>query len=259
MKLNIPTDWSALSEKQLSDVFNYLVRTNKSLSMVTYYSEQDFKFQSWAATAANLLFKWNKCEVICRYSAKDKEGYLVSCQGKEHRIDKFDIFSAVEKMSWLNEIPSEPIRLSRVDGANAVIADLSEDFSFESWLICENLWQGYQITQNQDLLQQMAAQLYRKADINCTDAQLIGVFYWWASVKGKMKRTFPFFFKDAQTTDAQPSYDDLRQSMDAQLRAITKGDPTKEREVLNLDAWRVLTELNAQAKEYEELNKKYGK
>ena len=41
--------------------------------------------------------------------------------------------------------------------------------------------------------------------------------------------------------------------MDAQIRALTKGDVTKEGEILQLDTWRALTELNAQAKEYKQL------
>ena len=44
--------------------------------------------------------------------------------------------------------------------------------------------------------------------------------------------------------------------MNAQIRALTKGDVTKEAEVLALDTWRALTELNVQAKEYKELNAK---
>ena len=46
-----------------------------------------------------------------------------------------------------------------------------------------------------------------------------------------------------------------QEAMDAQIRALTKGDVTKEAEVLQLDTWRALTELNAQAKEYEELRR----
>ena len=41
--------------------------------------------------------------------------------------------------------------------------------------------------------------------------------------------------------------------MDAQIRALTKGDITKEKEILALDTWRALTELNAQAREYKQL------
>ena len=49
----------------------------------------------------------------------------------------------------------------------------------------------------------------------------------------------------------------LQESMNAQIRALTKGDITKEKEVLHLDTWRALTELDALAKEAEEFNRKY--
>ena len=41
----------------------------------------------------------------------------------------------------------------------------------------------------------------------------------------------------------------LEDAMYAQIRVLTKGDITKEAEILSLDTWRVLTELNTQAKE----------
>ena len=50
----------------------------------------------------------------------------------------------------------------------------------------------------------------------------------------------------------------LQEAMDAQIRALTKGDITKESEILALDTWRALTELNAQAKEYQELKAAYN-
>ena len=42
-----------------------------------------------------------------------------------------------------------------------------------------------------------------------------------------------------------------------QIRALTKGDITKEKEIFEMDTWRALTELDAQAQEYEDLKKKY--
>lgn len=39
------------------------------------------------------------------------------------------------------------------------------------------------------------------------------------------------------------------------LRALTGGDLTKEKEVLSLNCWRALTELDAKAREAEELEK----
>ena len=43
--------------------------------------------------------------------------------------------------------------------------------------------------------------------------------------------------------------------MNAQIRALTGGDITKEREVLKMDCWRALTELDAKAKDYEDMRK----
>ena len=52
-------------------------------------------------------------------------------------------------------------------------------------------------------------------------------------------------------------YNMLKDAVNAQIRALTKGDVTKEKEVLAIDTWRALTELDALAKEYDEFNRKY--
>ena len=49
----------------------------------------------------------------------------------------------------------------------------------------------------------------------------------------------------------------LKDAVNAQIRALTKGDVTKEKEVLAIDTWRALTELDALAKEYDEFSQKY--
>jgi uncharacterized protein YbjQ (UPF0145 family) len=51
----------------------------------------------------------------------------------------------------------------------------------------------------------------------------------------------------------------LQEAMNAQIRALTKGDITKEKEILALDTWRALTELDAQAREYDEMKKIYNR
>lgn len=47
----------------------------------------------------------------------------------------------------------------------------------------------------------------------------------------------------------------ITETMNAQIRALTKGDITKENTVLKMDVWRALTELDAQAADREELKK----
>ena len=45
--------------------------------------------------------------------------------------------------------------------------------------------------------------------------------------------------------------------MDSQIRALTKGDITKEDAVLSMPCHRALTELDALAREYDDLRTKY--
>ena len=62
---------------------------------------------------------------------------------------------------------------------------------------------------------------------------------------------------NANLLDSDKSqYEILTAAVNAQIRALTKGDVTKEKQVLALDTWRALTELDALAREYEELNKR---
>ena len=52
---------------------------------------------------------------------------------------------------------------------------------------------------------------------------------------------------------APPIGDVLRTAMNAQIRALTGGDITKEAVILQMDCWRALTELDAKAQEAQEL------
>lgn len=54
---------------------------------------------------------------------------------------------------------------------------------------------------------------------------------------------------------APPIGEVLRTAMNAQIRALTGGDITKEEAVLSMDTWRALTELDAKAKEVEDIKR----
>ena len=53
----------------------------------------------------------------------------------------------------------------------------------------------------------------------------------------------------------QDIYSQLRESTNAMIRALTGGDITKEAAIMKMDTWRALTELDAKAREVEELRK----
>lgn len=89
----------------------------------------------------------------------------------------------------------------------------------------------------------------------------ISVFYWFAALKQLLTRNFSNLFgeqqEDGNMLGNASLAKQLADAMNAQIRALTKGDVTKEKEVLALDTWRALTELDAQVKEYNELKLKY--
>ena len=70
---------------------------------------------------------------------------------------------------------------------------------------------------------------------------------------------FCHFFKPAANGSAG-TQEDQREVMNAQIRLLTKGDVTKQKYILEeTDTWTALAELDALAKEAEEIKRKYGK
>ena len=134
---------------------------------------------------------------------------------------------------------------------------------FETYIVVDNLYQGYLQTQSDDLLDELASVLYPGIKTPLTPDERIAIFYWVASLKDHFARRYPDFFQPAESVASDNLLGSPSQSveaaMNAQIRALTKGDVTKEAEVLALDTHRALTELNAQAREYKELNQQLNK
>ena len=118
------------------------------------------------------------------------------------------------------------------------------------------------MTKNADLLTQMLSKLYKPSPTSVVESEQTMMFYWWASLKEHLSKMFPNFFGgsgDGNLLGNVATPATVRASMNNQIRALTKGDITKEAQVLAMDVWRALTELDAQAKEYDELKRLYKK
>lgn len=104
----------------------------------------------------------------------------------------------------------------------------------------------------------------------------LAITNWISALKQYFTHLYPDFYqpindstslapdgKSASNRDANavsiPSPAKLREVMNAQIRALTKGDITKEEQILALPLDRALTELNALAREYKELKAKTAK
>ena len=158
-------------------------------------------------------------------------------------------------MDWLGDFPQQPVRLSRIGFHRAVRADF-QDVSFEDFLMLDNLYQGYLQTQDVSLLHEMARVLYKCRFIKLNREEATSIFYWFTSLKRYFAHLFTHFFSNVpEGSGTSLSFAQLQENMNTQIRALTGGDITKERDVLRMDCWRALTELDAKARDYEELQK----
>lgn len=254
LNLTAPTSWEELSQEQLDYLLRTIAKVNRVNINRPFRSLEDFSAQTSAQVAVYCLFKWNEVKIVTPYA----DSWLVAHGGREYLIRASDLAAATAVLAWVAELPSSPVRLDRINGAEAVDAELDDSFSFDDWLTCEALWQGYQVLKSDNLLQQMAEVLYRKPGIKLEEHEILSIFYWWAGLKASCNHLYPNFFQSADPgTAVEPDRDMLRRNMDAQIRALTKGDITKEALILAMPAHRALTELDALAKEYDELNRKY--
>ena len=244
--LKLPTRWEELTQKQLRYLFSLIAQG---------YSIDEVK--------AFCLFRWNKITVLHRYGDK---GYMCKKRKQRFVVTAAQVTAAVAALDWIKTLPQTPVRIARIGSRQAVAADF-QGVPFETFIICDNLYQGYISIQNEQLLDEMAHHLYSSKYfsliIRLSPADRINVFYWFASLKAMLSKEFHNFLQPATSDNAnlldsdRSQYEILTAAVNAQIRALTKGDVTKEKEVLALDTWRALTELDALAKDYQELNNKY--
>lgn len=260
----VPQGWHELSDKQLRFVYDLLAKefSSDEIKTLCLLRWSNTKVIGRNDNGAYLLTKGasRTQSGACSNSAEAQPLSGVAKKGKIlFEVTPQTIAELLPHLDWLGSLPTVPVRLSKINRCAALPADFSE-VPFETFIICDNLYQGYLQTQDDTLLDQLGATLYGKS-IDFKPYERINIFYWFAALKDFFSHKFPDFFQptsDAATGgnllgSAAPSVED---AMNAQIRALTKGDVTKEAEVLALDTHRALTELNAQAREYKELNAK---
>lgn len=243
----VPGSWQELSDREAW-------RALRLLSMDDVESEH---------VPLLLFMELNKFSVLGRSHRGD---FIVSGGGTIFELTPSVAAEMCRPLRFVLEPPKRPWRPERFRKYIAVDADM-QGLCFADWLCVENYLQRVISISDFSLLDNLNIILMKRSkgfksflqgrNVAFTRPERLAVFLWIQSVKDYLRRRFPHFY--ARTGEAQEGAitpQDLQDATDAQIRALTKGDITKENQVLEMDMYRALSELNALAREYKELDAK---
>lgn len=245
LELQVPTSWRELTDDQLL-YFGFLSAT----------------FQPELAKAMFLVRLLN-FKVV---KAVGDSSYLCRYKGRDVVVRPTELAVAMENLRFLDN--QLAVRPEKMHGYTAVNALLQDNFTFYDYLRTDTFFQMYLKSEKPQFLVRMANFLYRDKDgqnaalRTLSVAEQAVVLLWWVGAKKELSRAFPKYFQPAPKTtdtDAADLQQNIMEANDAQIRALTGGDVTKEAEVLAMQCWRCFAELNAKAREAEELKKLYKK
>lgn len=242
-EFSAPSSWEQLQ----GDELRYI------LSVMTLYQEQ-------TVAKCNILFRLCGIEVI----KHTRTGWKCSvpCQaenGKKKRevlyLNEAEILSLLKNFDFIEDYTNyKPLdwcaKLYAVDR-------LIKNVTFLDYLQLEKNYQLYLINKDDKFLQKMGWILYRNEAGNADETaifqpyELLNVFMWFSSVKGYLAENFPHFFKPAKE-GGELKQEDLMPAMQAQIRALTDGDITKQQAVYDSLCWDALSELDNKAREAED-------
>ena len=127
----VPQGWHELSDKQRRYVYQLLASD---------FSADEIK--------TLCLLQWSGTKVIGR---QDSGAYLLKKAKILFEVTPLTLAELLPHLEWLGSIPTVPVRISKINRQHALPADFSE-VPFETFIICDNYFQGYLQTQQDYLL-----------------------------------------------------------------------------------------------------------
>lgn len=250
VNLTAPTSWKEMSQDQLRYVFDLMALGEDPTALKTLVFVRFCGLEVLRKTR----FGW-KC--LAEVDGKRRIVYLHT----------WEVQSFLHQFDYIDQVENMDCRLDAVCGLHAV-DPLLHGVSFETYLQAETYYQMCLSSEDDTMVDALACWLYtddhgRHAgedgcavkDLTLTPGERIGTMLWYMRVKKVMSDYFTHFFRRTDAEVGAPSGRELLDMYNTQIRALTDGDVTKERQVLDLDCWRALTELDAKAREAEELER----
>lgn len=182
----------------------------------------------------------------------------VHVEGKKSRhfffLQSWQVQDMIQQLEYVDSYETFNVRLESIQGFNAVDSML-HNVRFWDYLQMEKYYQGFLATSQEKYAIGLAQLLYPGGVTAVDAAELTGCIMWYSYVKKRFAHFFPHFFRPSPVSNGKPV--NWLDQMNAQIRALTDGDITKEQAVYDKDCWRALTELDAKALEAEEFRRKY--
>lgn len=178
-------------------------------------------------------------------------------------LEPWQVESLIQQFDFIDPFDGMDVRLECIHGCRAV-DDILDHYPFGDYLLAEQYYQLSVVSGKPEMIERLACFLYLDRDGNhpqrlqLSPVEQMGTLRWFAHIKSVFAERWPYFFRrvDADIEDMDL---DLMGAMDAQIRALTEGDITKESAIRSLPCWRALTELNQKAREAKEFHEKYDK
>lgn len=243
LRLQCATRWSELTQEELRYVLN--------LIGMGCFSSEEIRTMLLMKLCRVRVLKYNKDGWVCAFLVKTKDGKTKAHKGK---IELWQVDSMIQQLEFVNSYEQFDVRLESV-GEFAAVDPMLHRVRFGDYLNMEKYYQGYMKTTERKYVEGLCRLLYNGCTEKLGDAELACAAMWFSYVKLQFSKIFKNFFR--AVPNGKPV--DWLDAMNAQLRALTDGDVTKEQQVLDIDTWRALTELDAKAREAEELKKMYDK
>lgn len=254
-----PSSWAELSEEQLRYVLSVMSIHHDHIVIKCYLLARFCGLTVHKYTRTG----W-KCSVKCGESDENGDTKTGKVRERVLYISAAEILSLLKNFDFIDKFADfRPLQRAS-DVLLTAVDSMLHDVSFYDYLNIEKNYQLYMLNQEDKFLSKMAHLMYRTADGSADETahfepyELLGVFMWFSSVKEYFAANFPHFFKPAKE-GGELRRVDILPAMQAQIRALTDGDVTKQQAVYNTDCWAALTELDNKAREAEEFKERNRK
>lgn len=245
--IKMPTKWQDLSQDELLIVFQCL----------DYYTRpgDSVLFQVFRRLARMRPLRRND---DTRFLCSFRSGYGRRMKKYNCWLTAAELAEHLNCLDFIADPGSVPVRLDVIGSGSrrkyAAVNPQLHNVSFRDYVKIENLYQGFLRTNDMRDIAKLAALLYPGFNPDkdtLLSYETLSILHWLVQLKSMFALTFKNFFSPAGGKDEAPNMVDV---LNNEIRALTQGDVTKEAEILEIDCWRALTELDFKAKEAEEFN-----